>query len=336
MKVRALDGHLVPGYRTLNVIGVTPHRRTLLYHRLFSSTAPDFTSEPREVQAALTTVGAAVTPAVAPHLVTWLMDSGFDDVAVWRTIWEHDQHFVCRAAHLDRHVRYQTRAGRWQVAQLRAALPHLRGQAQVETVLSVRLTGQRAAKRQPVTVCLASLPLEVPYDPNVRRPGGAVGPRWQRMWLVVVRIVDCPGDPWYLLTDRRVSTPAEAQQVFQMYRQRWAVEDAFAFLKTCVGWEEVQVLDLEGIRMLVALGWVAAGYLYEIDGSWEWAEVELLARLGGWVPHKDRQPGKQVLAWGLARVLDWLVMGALLAQARAAPGGLPPGIAALLGEEPDG
>jgi hypothetical protein len=156
------------------------------------------------------------------------------------------------------------------------------------------------------------------------------------MWLVVVRIVDCPGDPWYLLTDRRVSTPAEAQQVFQMYRQRWAVEDAFAFLKTCVGWEEVQVLDLEGIRMLVALGWVAAGYLYEIDGSWEWAEVELLARLGGWVPHKDRQPGKQVLAWGLARVLDWLVMGALLAQARAAPGGLPPGIAALLGEEPDG
>src|SRR5438105_792882 len=76
-------------------------------------------------------------------------------------------------------------------------------------------------------------------------------------------------------------------------------------------------------------GW---GYLYEIDGSWEWADVESLARLGGWVAHKDRKPGKKVLA----RVLDWLVTGVLLAAARAAPGGRPPRTAALLGEKPDG
>jgi hypothetical protein len=31
----------VPGYRTLNVLGLTPGRRGLLYHRLFSSQAPD-------------------------------------------------------------------------------------------------------------------------------------------------------------------------------------------------------------------------------------------------------------------------------------------------------
>ncbi len=42
MQVKALDGELVPGYRTLNILGVTPKRRGILYHRLFSSTEADF------------------------------------------------------------------------------------------------------------------------------------------------------------------------------------------------------------------------------------------------------------------------------------------------------
>ena len=36
MQVRDLDGNLVPGYRTMNVLGITPSRRGILYHRLFS------------------------------------------------------------------------------------------------------------------------------------------------------------------------------------------------------------------------------------------------------------------------------------------------------------
>jgi len=46
MQVKNLEGELVPGYRTINVIGVTPGRRGLLSHHLFSSQAPDFRSEP--------------------------------------------------------------------------------------------------------------------------------------------------------------------------------------------------------------------------------------------------------------------------------------------------
>jgi hypothetical protein len=42
MQVRDLDGHLVPGYRTLNVLAITRGRRGILYHRLFSSEAPGF------------------------------------------------------------------------------------------------------------------------------------------------------------------------------------------------------------------------------------------------------------------------------------------------------
>ena len=51
-----------------------------------------------------------------------------------------------------------------------------------------------------------------------------------------------------------------ALHIFQMYRQRWEVEDSFKFTKECLGWEEVQLLDLEAIRMLVGLAWVAAGF----------------------------------------------------------------------------
>src|SRR3712207_7507269 len=58
----------------------------------------------------------------------------------------------------------------------------------------------------------------------------------------------------------------------------WAAEDSFKFTKDCLGWEEVQV-----IRPLVALGWVAAGFLYELGVTREWAEVWVLAR------RKDRK-----------------------------------------------
>ncbi len=63
MCVKALDGRLVNGYRTLNVPGITPHCRGVLYHRLFSSKAPGFVSEPHEVQQAIPTVSQAIAPS---------------------------------------------------------------------------------------------------------------------------------------------------------------------------------------------------------------------------------------------------------------------------------
>lgn len=331
MRVRALDGRLVPGYRTLNVLGVTPQQRALLYHRLFSSQEAGFQSEPLETQTALQTVSQQLADLQPTHPVTWLMDRQFDDIAVWRTIWEQAEHLVCRVQHPERLLTYRTRNGRWQAGALADAVPHLRALATVETVMEVRLRGQKQAKRQPVTVQLRAGAARVQYEPTVRRPTATPAtPVTQAIWLVEVTVVDSLQEPWLLVTDWPVTNAAAAARVFQMYRQRWAVEDAFALLKSCVGWEEAQLLDLAGIRMLLALGWVVAGFLYEIGGAWEWADVELLARLGGWAPHKDRKPGKKVLLWGLQRVLDWLVTGQVLAQYTAAKGALPPNLAVLI------
>jgi hypothetical protein len=41
----------------------------------------------------------------------------------------------------------------------------------------------------------------------------------------------------------------------------FSIEESFKVTKECLGWEEVQVLDLRGIRTLVAMAWVAVGFL---------------------------------------------------------------------------
>jgi hypothetical protein len=296
-KVRALDGRLVNGYRTLTVLGITPEQRGILYQHLFSSRAPDFVSEPRETEGALTTVSAALAPLKPNVTATWIMDSGFDDVAVWRTVWrtvwEQEEHVVVRVAHPERDVRYFDRHGQdqWQGGSIAQAQLQVRKLATAQTELEICLQGQSGAKRQRVQAVLSACPLELSYRTNVRRPGP--GKRvTKQLWLVEVRIVDSSWEPWLLLTDWPVEDGRWAVRIFQMYRQRWAVEDSFKFSKECVDWEEVQLLDLEGVRTLVALAWIAAGFLYELGVTWEWEEVQLLAKLGGFEPHKDRKPGK--------------------------------------------
>jgi Transposase DDE domain len=329
MQVRDLEDHLVPGYRTINVIGVTPGRRGLLYHHLFSSQAPDFVSEPAEVQEALQTVSQALTPLKERKTITWLLDSGFDDVAVWRTIWEAQEHLVCRVYHQERLVSFQDQQGQWQEGNLGQARGQMRLLARVQTTLVAKRGKQPRAKKQPVEVEVAACPVRVSYSTNVRRQGTGHQVT-QAVWLVEVHIVGVEQDPWLLLTDWPVTDERSAARIFTMYRQRWGVEDSFKFLKTCLGWEEVQVLDWQALRTLVALGWVAAGFLYGLGVSWEWAEVQLLAKLGGWEPHKDRQPGKITLQRGLSRLLDMLVTQAVLSRYETTHHGLPPQIAAFL------
>ena len=51
------------------------------------------------------------------------------------------------------------------------------------------------------------------------------------------------------------------------------IEDSVKVFKQCLGWEEVQVLSYDAVRLLVALGWVAAGFLDELGVTLAWAEV---------------------------------------------------------------
>jgi hypothetical protein len=329
MRVRKTGGEkgTVPGYRTLNVLGVgRGGRRGILYHRLFSSQEPDFESESTEIRTALETVGAAL----AGKVVTYLLDSQFDDVAAWSTIWQQGQHLVCRLKHPERLVEVPDGAGGWRTGSVAEAQGLARELAVVRTELLARKRGQRYAKRQPCTVRIAACPLRVSYPIDVR--GRRTSPkRAKGAWLVVAHVEGVDWEPWLLLTDWPVADEAGALRAFRMYRTRWAVEDCFKFTKDVLGWEDVQLLDLDAIRTLVALGWVAAGFLYELGVTLDWPEVQLLGRLGGWTPRTDRPPGKTLLTRGLQRLLDHLATDAILRDEIARRGALPPRLAALLG-----
>lgn len=322
---RLAGGGTVPGYRTLNAIGIGKQRRGLLYHHLFSSAAADFTSESAETQAALAAVGEALAPLNAE--VTYALDAGFDDIAVWDAIWAQGAHLVCRVRERDRLVHPTAAAPARHLHECAASLRPL---AQVESEMVVRKAGQAREKLQPVTAAVAACPLALRYQhaARMRAPGAW---RERRVWLVEVRLENVANDPWWLLTDRPVETAEQATELFRIYRQRWAIEDALKVGKQCLGWEDVQVLDFAAVRLLVALGWVAAGFLYELGVTLEWEEVRLLRRLGGGEERADRPPGKIVLTRGLRRLLDVFATEAILAAHIAEYGALPPRIAAILG-----
>ena len=329
MPVPDLDGKLVPGYRTINVLGVTPGRRGMLYHRLYSSREQDFTSQPLETQRALTTVNEELQAKGQQLVSTWIMDRGFDDVAVWRTTWESGAHLVCRLSHLERLVRFQTQEGPWQAGDIAEARGHLRRMAKTRSRMKVRIGSQKRAKVQTATVAISACPLQLAYDTNIRREGKPQEGQ-QDLWLVQVELTNTTLEPWLLITDWPVTNEQMAILIFRMYRQRWAVEDTFKYTKTCLGLEAVQVLDLQAIRVLVALAWVAAGFLYAMGVTMEWPEIQFLARLGGWVARPDRKPGKIVIARGLEQLINHLVTSAFLQQHIDQHGALPPGIVALL------
>lgn len=215
MQVRALDGHLVPGYRTLSVLGLNPQRRGILYHRLFSSTAADFVSEPHEVQRALTSVSQAIAPLQVARAVTWIVDSGFDDVAVWRTIWEQEQHVVCRLCHTDRLVAFPTEQGGGQSGSIAQARRSMRRLTQTTTTVDLSQPTTGHTKPQTVVAEIWVTPLRLTYATNVRRPGpGTLVSK--PLWLVERRLPGTKLEPWLLLTDWMVETAAQGLRILRM------------------------------------------------------------------------------------------------------------------------
>jgi hypothetical protein len=332
-RVKRLEGGgTVNGYRTLNAIGMgAGGRRGLLYHALFSSHAPGFRSEAEETRAAIRSVGEAPAPLAAGGAeVVGILAAGFDGVAVRAAVREQGHGLVRRLCHRDRLVRPAPGQPARPLADLAPTLAPL---AEVAAEMVVQEAGQERPKLQPATARVAAAPLVVAWRPG-QRTAAAGKERERACWRVEVRLEKVGGEPRWLLTDRPVETAEQAQEIFRMYCQRGAIEDAFKVAKTCLGWEEVQVLAYDAVRLLAALGWVATGFLFELGVALEWGEVRRLRRLGGGEDRPNRPPGKIVLTRGLRRLLDSLAMEAVLAEEERRHGGLPPRIAALLGRSP--
>ncbi len=99
--------------------------------------------------------------------------------------------------------------------------------------------------------------------------------------------------------------------------RRWSIEEVFSWTKSALGWEQVQVLNFHALRTLVALAWIAASFVFDLGESKDSPQLQFLAHLGGYVPHKNRPPGKKILLLGLRRLADAYLVA--YAQPKNAP-----------------
>lgn len=286
-KVRDLKGQPVAGYRTLNAIGLTPDgRQTLLYHTLYSALAPGFTSENTVVLQSLAHITRALRSAGVLRII-FVLDRGFDNLHVLRRLRRLRVDFVIRACHLNRQTRLRPtgKSEPMHGALHRAPVSHVfelarpvkQGQRLIWRPTHTELRAQQVwldEGRLPVQAVCLSFPT---------RPQG-------------------DEEGWVLLTSLPVSPGVDAGQVVRLYLRRWSIEDIFAWTKTSLGWEDVRIRDFQALRTLVAMSWVVASYVFTLGETLDAPEIRVLAHLGGYVPHKNRPPGKKTLLLGLQRL----------------------------------
>jgi Transposase DDE domain len=292
--VRALNGDLIPGYPTLNAIGIGANGvQALLYHKTFSPLEPEFKSEREEVKVAIEAITTALR-AERVGRITWILDRGFDDAKVIGWLLETGSCFVIRAQH-NRNVRESINGKTKKLFESLHSQPVL---GTLEMQRPVMTDGKvRKRKTTGVTRSLQTWLLEPDVMVN------AVKLEFQG---VKDKNLDERG--WVLLTNLPVNTAAELQRVVALYALRWAIEEVFAWTKTALDWEAARVLEFTAFKRLVVFAWLAAAFLFDLEVGFEPGVVQHLAVLGGWVPRSDERPGRRVLCLGLARVLNALLV----------------------------
>ena len=73
--------------------------------------------------------------------------------------------------------------------------------------------------------------------------------------------------PMLLVTNLPLASADDALFVFRLYALRGRIEEVFHFLKTTLGWEDIQVRDWTSQQALITLCFFIGGYFYEIESA---------------------------------------------------------------------
>ena len=88
-------------------------------------------------------------------------------------------------------------------------------------------------------------------------------------------------DSMLLLTNQNIDTLEQAYAIYKSYLKRSKIEYVFKFLKDGLGWEDMQVKDYKAIENLISIAFYAASYLYEIGKEYAHDDYTvMLASLG--------------------------------------------------------
>jgi Transposase DDE domain len=298
--VRSLEGTLIAGYPTLNAIGLAEDgTKALLYHETYSSEAPGFKSQNELVKAALQRIVTELRSQGVGQ-ICFVLDRGFDDAKLMRFI---DQDLKCqyviRAQHIDRRIRDQQ--GKTQ------ALKDMLDTHEVTTTLDMNRPTVHEDGKVRYRKCKTELRASAFESVDYSFRSNAIG--------LTFKGKDKPSekdDGWILLTNLPIDDPEFLKHIIALYLGRWSIEDVFAWTKQALGWEQVRVLEFSAFRTLVALAFVAASFVFDLGADPTQPDIKLLARLGGYVPHKNRPPGKKCLLLGLQRLVQAQITAALL------------------------
>ena len=297
-RVRSLQGTPVRGFHTLTALGIAANgTRALLYQTSFSTLAPGFRSKNSEYRTAVLAVKQALAEQGVTRLI-WVLDRGFDTIGFLRFLQQEQQLFVVRAAHQDRLVRLDFGGPSIPLKDAFNQAPRLTTLS-IERAVFDPLTKRRTTLNK---VHVHGCAMHVP------------GPFPLMLTAVRLEAKALQDGGWVLLSnlslpDHDVAARAGlATRLVQAYRQRWAIEDVFAWTKGVLKWERVRLMHFAGLRVLVSCAWIVAAFLFELGATLNDRQLQLLAHLGGWRKQEKHPPGKRVLTWGLERLGIFLFM----------------------------
>jgi hypothetical protein len=116
------------------------------------------------------------------------------------------------------------------------------------------------------------------------------------LWLVASR----PGvghEPWYLLTNERVETAAQAWQVMLMYTRRWQIEVSWRYAKSELAFESPRLWEWESRLKLLLIATLAFSFLLSLIRESEEQESGMV----GWLlANWCHRTGRRLAEVGLA------------------------------------
>lgn len=222
-------GEITDGYECAQVLAVEKGSAEVvpLYQELYSSVAPAFESENREILKAVRRVSEATGGQG-----TWVIDRGGDRRKIIEPLLEEDQDFLIRLQG-DRHLKWS------------------------RSMVIARDLAARVRRRYEETVVKEETEEEKAYvlrfgSTPVRFPGVE-----QKLWLVVI---DGLGkEPLLLLTTLPAGRSKKRNWgILQSYLTRWRVEETIRFIKQSYDMEDIRVLKYDRLRAMATLVMAAA------------------------------------------------------------------------------
>jgi hypothetical protein len=289
-KVRMLNGDIVNGYSSHNIVAITPYGKQLhlLSHKIYSNRDEQFlkakdvkqiesgkgVADPTRQQlyqskewfnkktitkTSIDSIHKAFKSTHSHIQLTHILDREFDDNEYFDDIHNSGDQFIIRAKKSRSCAENNERNKKEKLIQScfessgKKAIQKVRFKKQLYQDIKLRIDWTSDGQYTAVRITALD------------RKGKAIFK-----------------NPMLLITNKTVASLEEAFLIYCLYLKRSRIETVFKFLKDGLGWDKMQIQDFQSIKTLLACCFYLAAYLYEIGKEKAYDDYAiLLAELGG-------------------------------------------------------